>query len=98
MAEMPDMSSRDVSEPWLAFELLMAWADAIVRLRPRLETTLSRLTRRSRARSADELRVEVTSGGLRAIPSTPSVICSSTPLGSSLNIISGSEGLVSSAL
>jgi hypothetical protein len=59
MAEMPDMSSREVSEQWLAFELLMAWAEAIVRLRPRLETALSRLTRPSRATSTDELRVEV---------------------------------------
>jgi hypothetical protein len=59
MAEMPNMSSRGVSEQWLAFDLLMAWAEAIVRLRPRLETALSRLTRPSRATSTDELRVEV---------------------------------------
>jgi hypothetical protein len=58
MAEMPDMSSREVSEPWLAFELLLAWAEAIVRLRPRLESALSRLTRPSRATPTDELRVE----------------------------------------
>jgi hypothetical protein len=58
MPEMPDMRSREDNEPWLAFELLLAWAEAIVRQRTRLEIALSRLTRPSRATSTDELRDE----------------------------------------
>ena len=56
---MSDMPSRADGEPWLAFELLLAWAEAIVRQRTRLEIALSRLTRPSRATSAEERHVEV---------------------------------------
>jgi hypothetical protein len=41
---MSDMPAREDNEPWLAFELLSAWAEA--------------LTRPSRATSTEELRVE----------------------------------------
>ena len=59
MAAMPDMPSKEDNEQWLAFELLLAWAEAIVRQRARLEIALSRLTRPSRATSTEELHVEV---------------------------------------
>ena len=59
MAQMSDMPSRADAEPWLAFELLLAWAEAIVRQRTRLEIALSRLTRPSRATSTEERHVEV---------------------------------------
>jgi hypothetical protein len=57
MTETPDDTSPE-REPWVAFELLLAWAEAIVRQRTRLEIVRSRLARPSRARSTEELRIE----------------------------------------
>jgi hypothetical protein len=57
MTETSDDASRE-GEPWLAFELLLAWAEAVVRQRTRLEIARSRLARPSRARSTDELGIE----------------------------------------
>ena len=57
MTETPEDTSWE-SEGWLVFELLLAWTEAIVRQKTRLELARSRLSRPSRARSAEELRIE----------------------------------------
>jgi hypothetical protein len=57
MTETPDDTPPE-REPWVAFELLLAWAEAIVRQRTRLEIVRSRLARPSRAKSTEELRIE----------------------------------------
>ena len=58
MTDIPGIHSRDKDERWLAFETLLAWAEATVRQGARLESARSRWRRPSRATSSDELRVE----------------------------------------
>jgi len=58
MTDIPGIHSRDKDERWLAFETLLAWAEATVRQGARLESARSRWRRPSGATSTDELRVE----------------------------------------
>jgi len=58
MTDIPGIHSGEKDERWLAFESLLAWAEATVRQGARLESARSRWRRPSRATSSDELRVE----------------------------------------
>jgi hypothetical protein len=86
MTDIPAIQSREKDERRLAFESLLAWADRARGWKARGQDGIVLQGQHHLMSIALKLTIE----GSGATPSTPNVICSSTLLGNSSSIASGS--------